>query len=209
MSKNEKNRVDHQMDIENVRAEIIIHGRVQKVGYKDLVDEIAFNLNINGNVKNLDDGTVQIICEGKKDDIKELTKKIDVRHYPIRIEKIDVEYASPTGEFKMFEIIREEGLTKATYEIIDSAARYMREMNSNLGNKIDSGFNSLGNKIDNGFGKMDDNFADMDVKYRLISEGMFAIVNELKETNKILGEKLEKTDKNIEELLKFLVRQNK
>ena len=96
-----------------------------------------------------------------------------------------------------------------------------------LGRKIDNGFDSLsskidnldvnlGNKIDNGFSKMDDNFANMDEKYKLISEGMFAIVNELKETNKVLGEKLEKTekniektDKNIEELLKLLVQQNR
>lgn len=45
----------------------------------------------------------------------------------------------------------------------------------------------------------------MDKKYKLISEGMFAIVNELKETNKELGERLEKTDKNIEVLLKILI----
>ncbi len=30
------------------RADIIIHGRVQKAGFRDFIDEIAFNLNLNG-----------------------------------------------------------------------------------------------------------------------------------------------------------------
>lgn len=184
-----------------IRAEILVHGQVQRAGYKDFIDEVAFNLNINGNVRNLEDGTVQIICEGEEDKIKELLEKININQYPIRVKRIDVEYKTITGEFDTFEIIREEDLTKATYERMDSAARYMREMNLNLGNKIDAGFN-----------KMDENFKSLDTKYKLISEGMFAIVNELKETNKMLEDRLvkvedrvEKTEKNIETLLETLV----
>ena len=60
------------------RAEIIIYGRVQKAGFRDFIDKIAFNLNLNGHVKNLDDGTVQIICEGEEDSIKELLEKIEI-----------------------------------------------------------------------------------------------------------------------------------
>jgi hypothetical protein len=41
------------------------------------------------------------------------------------VEKIDVKYIEPTGEFKAFEIIREEDLTVATYERMDAAARYL------------------------------------------------------------------------------------
>ncbi len=70
-----------------------------------------------------------------------------------------------------------------------------------ISNKIDG----LGNKIDSLRNDTNDNFKEMDEKYKLISEGMFAVVNELKETNKELGESLEKTDKNIEELLKILI----
>ena len=141
------------------KAEIIVYGRVQKAGYKDFIDEIAFNLNIDGKVENLDNGTVQIICEGKENDIKELIKKIDIKQYPIRVEKIDVVSMIPieeiNKEFTSFEIVREKDLTLATYERMDSAARYIREMNSNLGGKIDSlktetteNFGKIGNKMD-------------------------------------------------------------
>jgi len=46
------------------RTEIIISGRVQKAGFRDFVDEITFNLSLNGYAKNLDNGTLQIISEG-------------------------------------------------------------------------------------------------------------------------------------------------
>ncbi|KKG17388.1 hypothetical protein EO94_14580 [Methanosarcina sp. 2.H.T.1A.3] len=126
------------------RAEIKVYGRVQKAGFRDFIDEIAFNLNLNGYVKNLDDGAVQVVCEGNEDAILELLTKINITQYPIRVENIDVVYKKPTGEYTAFELIRDEDLTTATYERMDAAARYIREMNSNLGGKIDV----LGNKID-------------------------------------------------------------
>ncbi len=125
-------------------VEIVLSGRVQKAGFRYFIDEIAFNLNLNGYVKNLDDGTVQIICEGEDENIKELLKKVNITQYPIRVENIDVVYNKSTGEYRTFEIIREEDLTTATYERMDAAVRYMREMNSNLGEKIDG----VGDKID-------------------------------------------------------------
>jgi acylphosphatase len=125
-------------------VEIVLSGRVQKAGFRDFIDEIAFNLNLNGYVKNLDDGTVQIICEGEDENIKELLKKVNITQYPIRVENIDVVYKKSTGEYRTFEIIREEDLTTATYERMDAAVRYMREMNSNIGQKIDA----VGEKID-------------------------------------------------------------
>jgi acylphosphatase len=114
------------------RAEIIVYGRVQKAGFRDFIDEIAFNLNLNGYVKNLDDGTVQIISEGEEDGIKELLKKINITQYPIRVENIDVVYKKPTGEYRTFDVIREEDLATVTFERMGAAVRYMREMDSNL-----------------------------------------------------------------------------
>ena len=72
---------------------------------------------------------------------------------------------------------------------------------------------NIGNGLTNELRKeIDNNFKEMDKKYKLISDGMFAVVSELKDNNKALGERLEKsekefegrmekTDKNIEKLL--------
>lgn len=141
------------------RAEIKVYGRVQKAGFRDFIDEIAFNLNLNGYVKNLDDGTVQVVCEGDEDTISELIKKINITQYPIRVENIEVTYKKSAGEYTEFELIRDEDLTTATYERMDVAARYIREINSNLGQKMDS----LGGKIDVLGGKMDSLGGKIDV----------------------------------------------
>ena len=125
-------------------AEIIISGQVQKAGFRDFIDELAFDLNLKGYVKNLDDGTVKVTCEGDEDLIRELLIKVNIIQYPIRVEHIDVVYTEPTGEYKTFEVIREDDLTLAIYERMDAVVKYMRQMNSNLGNKIDG----LGDKID-------------------------------------------------------------
>lgn len=140
------------------RAEIKVYGRVQKAGFRDFIDEIAFNLNLNGYVKNLDDGTVQVVCEGDEATINELLNKINITQYPIRVENIEVTSKNPTGEFKTFEVIRDEDITTATYERMDAAARYIREMNSNLCQKMDF----LGGKIDVLGGKMDSLGGKMD-----------------------------------------------
>ena len=127
-----------------VRAHLIIRGRVQKAGYRDYIDEVAFDLDLKGYVKNLPDRSVEVICEGEREKIERFIDKIRIRQYPISVEDIEVDYSDATGEFRDFEIIREEDLTEAVYERMDTAARYMREMNRNLGEKIDK----VGEKVD-------------------------------------------------------------
>ncbi len=125
------------IEIMERRAEIVLKGRVQKAGYRDYIDEVAFDLNLSGWVKNLGDGTVKVVCEGRSKDIEEFINKIKIREYPIRVDEAIVEYFPATGEFKDFAIIRDEDIVFATYERMDAAGRYMREMNKNLGGKLD------------------------------------------------------------------------
>jgi acylphosphatase len=161
----------------NRRAELIIHGRVQKAGYRDFIDETAFYLNLTGYVKNLDDGTVQVICEGSEENLKEFIETININRYPIRVEKIDVSYKNPTGEFKTFEIIREEDLTTATFERMDMAARYMREMNAELsqridtlGDRLESRIDTLGDKIDKLEERVDERGAEISGEIRSLHD---------------------------------------
>ena len=181
-----------------VRARIIVSGRVQKAGYKDTVDEIAYYLGLKGYVKNLDDGTVEVVCEGDKEDIEEFVEKIRVREYPIFVESVKVEYSEPTGEFKHFDIIREKDITEATYERMDAAARYMRGMNKNLGEKIDGlGENlgkNLGEKIDSMHQDMNQRFDWVAEKYGDIGAGIISIKDDLKELKNMRNDVKEMKD---------------
>ena len=46
------------------RATAIISGRIQAVGYRNIVDTVAYAHKINGYVKNLKDRTVEVVAEG-------------------------------------------------------------------------------------------------------------------------------------------------
>ncbi len=47
-----------------IRGRLVVEGNVQGVGYRVIVRQIARGKGIKGKVKNLDDGNVEIYCEG-------------------------------------------------------------------------------------------------------------------------------------------------
>lgn len=61
------------------RFEIIAKGKVQKVGYRDYVEEVARSLGIVGFVENLKDGSVKIVCEGEEEMIKKFIQEINIK----------------------------------------------------------------------------------------------------------------------------------
>ncbi|RLE42338.1 hypothetical protein DRJ19_04350 [Candidatus Woesearchaeota archaeon] len=110
------------------RARIIVKGRVQRGGYRDKVDRVAFDLNISGYVRNLEDGSVEIVCEGEREVIEEFIEKIRIEKYPVRVTGIDVEWGEYKGEFEEFDIIRDEDFAKAVYDRMDAAAEYLSDI---------------------------------------------------------------------------------
>lgn len=87
-----------------VRAVITAEGKVQKVGYRDRVQEIARECKLVGKVENREDGTVEIICEGEKKVIEDFKRKIKIKDELIEVKNISAAYEESTGEFKYFKI---------------------------------------------------------------------------------------------------------
>lgn len=89
----------------SVRAEIIVKGKVQKVGYRDHVQEVARSLNVKGYVENLKDGRVKIVCEADEDTLERFTQLINIRTDIVEVEKIEIIKKEPaTGEYEYFDI---------------------------------------------------------------------------------------------------------
>lgn len=54
----------------------IVYGRVQKVGFRYFVYQLAIRLKFNGSVKNLSDGSVEIVIKStRQEEILEEIKK--------------------------------------------------------------------------------------------------------------------------------------
>jgi acylphosphatase len=90
------------------RAVIIAKGRVQRVGYRDEVEERARRLKITGFVENVKPYDVRIVAEGEDENIDQFIALIRIKKYPIDVESIEVNFEDFKAEFEYFEIKRGE-----------------------------------------------------------------------------------------------------
>ncbi len=85
------------------RIHILYSGSVQGVGFRYTAERLANSLDLRGWVRNLDDGRVEVVCEGPEASISLFIDKIeDVFKGYIR--DIDLKWDAATGEFEGFGI---------------------------------------------------------------------------------------------------------
>ena len=90
------------------RVVILAKGRVQRVGYRDGVEEIARLLEITGFVENVKPYDVRIVAEGDDSAIERFIEEIKIKKYPIDVERLEVQLEDFKAEFEYFEIKRGE-----------------------------------------------------------------------------------------------------
>jgi acylphosphatase len=78
-------------------------GRVQGVGFRYTVKNIALQYNVQGFVKNLADGRVELVMEGPDDQVEQMFRNVQTRMGPY-IQDVDQHSAPATGEFGHFSI---------------------------------------------------------------------------------------------------------
>ena len=86
------------------RAEIIVNGLVQGVGFRYFVYREANDLGVKGFVKNLYTGEVLTVAEGEKASVEELIKKIKIGPMHATVKNCSIEWKETTDEFDTFEI---------------------------------------------------------------------------------------------------------
>ena len=84
------------------RLTAFISGKVQRVGYRARVIQLANGLGIKGIIENLSDGRVRIIAEGDEEKIKLFEGSIDIKNTLIQVTSIEKIYSQPYGEFGSF-----------------------------------------------------------------------------------------------------------
>jgi acylphosphatase len=87
-----------------VRAEIIVNGLVQGVGFRYFVYREALKLGLIGFTKNLFTGEVLTIAEGEKSLVEELYRKIKVGPSHASVKNCKVDWLEPKNDFNSFEI---------------------------------------------------------------------------------------------------------
>jgi acylphosphatase len=88
------------------RVEIIASGDVQRVGFRDLVEKLGRDLGLSGTVENQEPYDVRIVAEGEEEPLKEFLRALRIKRGPIQVRDLEVSWASATGEFPYFKILR-------------------------------------------------------------------------------------------------------
>ena len=81
-----------------------VHGRVQGVFFRASVQTQAEMLRLNGYVRNLPDGTVEVRAEGEKEQLEKLLDYLKVGTRPARVDKVLYDWAEYTGNFSGFKV---------------------------------------------------------------------------------------------------------
>ncbi len=88
------------------RARVVFRGRVQGVYFRAHCQEKAEELGLRGYVQNLRDGGVEAVFEGERSLIEACIEWNATRQPSARVERADVAWETPTGEFPAFEVRR-------------------------------------------------------------------------------------------------------
>ena len=86
------------------RIHIFVTGRVQGVFFRQSARVMAIKNNVNGWVSNLDDGRVEIVAEGEKQNIDNLVNWCKTGPANSRVDEFELSEENPTDEFENFEV---------------------------------------------------------------------------------------------------------
>ena len=86
-----------------LRQTCYFSGRVQGVGFRYTVQNLALQYNVRGYVRNMADGRVELVMEGPEPEMDHLLDNLKSRMSGF-IKKIVVDHAPATGEFQDFYI---------------------------------------------------------------------------------------------------------
>jgi acylphosphatase len=90
---------------ELVSLHAIVRGRVQGVYFRDFVRGHAEALGLRGYVRNLPDWhSVEVLAEGKRDDLLQLIEHLKVGPRGAKVEKVDIDWEEYSGSCQHFRV---------------------------------------------------------------------------------------------------------
>jgi acylphosphatase len=82
----------------------VAYGLVQGVNYRYFVQRNAEAIGIDGYVRNLDDGSVEVVAEGDREKLKQLLSKLREGPRAARVAGVDVEWGEYSGKYRGFDV---------------------------------------------------------------------------------------------------------
>lgn len=83
----------------------VVTGKVQQVAYRAYVQESATELEVVGYVRNLSDGSVEILAQGLPETLKEFVEYLHEGSLMAKVESVAVDWRSPRKTFSEFSVL--------------------------------------------------------------------------------------------------------
>ena len=87
------------------QMQVLFSGRVQGVGFRYTVSQLAMPLNLTGYVKNRPDGDVELVAEGSERVLIGFFNDIRKSHLNSHIVREQIRWKAATNEFDKFRIL--------------------------------------------------------------------------------------------------------
>jgi acylphosphatase len=87
-----------------VARRYLVSGRVQGVGFRYFTQDVATREGVNGRVRNLGDGRVEVEAEGDEETLARFESALWRGPSHARVENVEVESIAPTGRTTGFNI---------------------------------------------------------------------------------------------------------
>lgn len=83
----------------------VVKGKVQGVRFRDYVQQAASDLALTGYVKNLPDGSVEVVAHGLPDDLKVLVEHLYEGSVLSRVDEVSLEWRTASVTYHDFSVL--------------------------------------------------------------------------------------------------------
>ena len=87
-----------------IEMNAVVTGKVQGVRYRTYVQESATELGLVGYVRNLPNGTVEVVAQGMPDTLKDFVEYLNEGSLLAKVEGVSVDWHSVRGIYTEFSI---------------------------------------------------------------------------------------------------------
>ena len=93
--------------MQNMKKEVycIVHGDVQGVFFRQFAKEKADSFGIFGYVKNMNDGTVEVVAQGEENTLKTFLESISAGPENAQVESLNVMWGKVEEEYTKFDCL--------------------------------------------------------------------------------------------------------
>jgi acylphosphatase len=120
----------------NRQCHIYVRGKVQRVGFRDKVEDIAYDLELTGYVQNQSSNDVVIVIEGEDEKVNQFIQQVRDVPPPVKIKSLDVTEYPYSGDYSEFSIMRGEVMDEFA-ERFDTAVHLLHSIDQKQDRMLD------------------------------------------------------------------------